>query len=192
MLHQRFSKVLVMSFALFMIFLLYPSLSSCKTLSVTNLNDSGAGSLRRSVLSASPGDVIECDVNGTIVLTSGEILISNNIQIKGPGADLLKVSGNNNSRIFKITGLSSVDISGISLINGYHNDKGGAVYNSSDNFRITNCNIISNLASSGGGIYNYKAQALIKNCFFQMNNCSSSGSGGAIYNDQSDLAIQDC
>ena len=192
MLHQRFSKVLVMSFALFMIFLLYPSLSSCKTLSVTNLNDSGAGSLRRSVLSASPGDVIECDVNGTIVLTSGEILISNNIQIKGPGADLLMVSGNNNSRIFKITGLSSVDISGISLINGYHNDKGGAVYNSSDNFRITNCKIISNLASSGGGIYNYKAQALIKNCFFQMNNCSSSGSGGAIHNEQSDLAIEGC
>src|SRR5262245_28102836 len=75
---------------------------------VTNLNDSGAGSLRQAVLDANAAagaDTIDFQtgLTGTITLTSGEIAISDAVSVHGPGASVLAVSGNNNSRIFNIS-----------------------------------------------------------------------------------------
>ena len=46
--------------------------ASTSTITVTNLNDSGAGSLRQAIADASPGDAIDITVTGTIALTSGQ------------------------------------------------------------------------------------------------------------------------
>ena len=73
------------------------------TLTVTNTNDSGAGSLRQVVVDATSGDTINFNLSGcpcTITLTSGEIAINKNLTITGPGTDQLTISGNNASRIF--------------------------------------------------------------------------------------------
>src|SRR6266446_4715045 len=69
------------------------------TFTVLNLADSGAGSFRDAILGAeaNPGpDVIGFakGVKGTITLTSGELLITHDLTINGPGADKLTVSGN--------------------------------------------------------------------------------------------------
>ena len=67
------------------------------TFTVNNLNDSGSGSLRQAVLDANANggyDEIQFAVNGTILLTSGEIVISDALTISGPGASRLTVSGN--------------------------------------------------------------------------------------------------
>src|SRR5262245_54296020 len=58
------------------------------TLTVTNLSDSGAGSLRGQIAAAASGDTIVFDgsLRGTISLTSGELAISRNLTIQGPGA----------------------------------------------------------------------------------------------------------
>jgi hypothetical protein len=63
---------------------------------VTNSNDSGAGSLRAVVGAAASGDTIVFDmtaghVTSPIVLTSGVIAITKNLTITGPGADTLTV-----------------------------------------------------------------------------------------------------
>src|SRR5436190_2923443 len=71
-------------------------------LTVTNTNDSGAGSLRQAVLDAVPGDTIVFAVTGTITLTTGEIVVNKNLTITGPGSSVLAVSGNNASRILSI------------------------------------------------------------------------------------------
>ena len=54
------------------------------TITVTNTNDSGPGSLRQALADANDGDTITFAVTGTIQLSSGELLIDNSITISGP------------------------------------------------------------------------------------------------------------
>src|SRR5215510_2137273 len=72
------------------------------TITVTNTNDSGPGSLRQALMDANNGDTIDFAVTGTIGLTSGELLVDQNITISGPGADNLTLDGNAKSRVFYI------------------------------------------------------------------------------------------
>src|SRR5947208_391544 len=64
------------------------------TLTVTNHDDGGPGSLRDAIANSAPGDTIVFDLPfpDTITLTSGELLIQNDLTITGPGADLLTVA----------------------------------------------------------------------------------------------------
>ena len=72
------------------------------TITVTNTNDSGPGSLRQALADANDGDTIDFAVTGTIGLTSGELLVNKGITISGPGADNLAVDSNANSRVFYV------------------------------------------------------------------------------------------
>ena len=79
------------------------------TFTVLNLADSGAGSLRQAILDAeaNPGaDVVAFakGVKGTITLTSGELGITSDLTVSGPGANTLTISGNDSSRIFNVLG----------------------------------------------------------------------------------------
>jgi len=57
------------------------------TITVTNSNDSGPGSLRQALVDANAGDTIAFAVTGAIVLTSGGLVIDKEITISGPGSD---------------------------------------------------------------------------------------------------------
>src|SRR5262245_1365166 len=71
---------------------------------VSTLVDGGAGSLRAAVAQANAhtgADVISFDdgLTGTNALTGGELDITDDLKINGPGADELTVSGSNLSRV---------------------------------------------------------------------------------------------
>lgn len=96
------------------------------TFTVTNNNDAGAGSLRQAVLDANAtvaADTIvfAANVTGTITLLTGEMLIDQSLTITGPGANVLAISGNNNSRVFYVERVASVTISGLTITQGNGN-----------------------------------------------------------------------
>jgi hypothetical protein len=104
-----------------------PLTSWALSFTVTNTNDSGAGSLRQAIEDATTDDdTIEFDPSlegQTIFLTSGELVIGNRssspfsgaLTIKGLGVDNLTISGSNNSAVFNIKSEMQVSISGLTI-----------------------------------------------------------------------------
>src|SRR5262249_40513612 len=77
------------------------------TFLVSNLADSGPGSLRQAVLDANthPGPdqiTFAPQLHGTIALTSGQLEVTNDLTIVGLGATRLAVSGTDHSRVFAL------------------------------------------------------------------------------------------
>jgi hypothetical protein len=87
---------------------------------VMNINDSGAGSLREAVNSAVSGSTINFGsalMGQTITLTTGQIDITKDLTISGPGMANLTISGNNNSRIFYLAPTFNLNLKNIALKN---------------------------------------------------------------------------
>jgi hypothetical protein len=86
------------------VILLGAARAEAQTFTVSNSNDSGAGSLRDAVVAAGDGDsvVIPASVTAPIVLTGGQIVIDKSITITGAGASVTVVDGNHASRAFDI------------------------------------------------------------------------------------------
>src|SRR5437867_5265060 len=130
-------------------------------ITVTNTNDSGPGSLRQALADSNDGDTITFAVTGAISLTSAELVITNNITISGPGADLLAVSRAANAapfRIFHVMLGHTVIIEGLTISNGsVLNAFGGGIYNFESALTVISCALASNSAlgqqGSGGGIF---------------------------------------
>ena len=93
------------------------------TYTVTNLNDSGAGSLREAITQANTStedDVIDFSVTGQITLGGSQLAIANNgkLTINGPGASSLTISGGGASRVFYMAINANAEISGLTITGG--------------------------------------------------------------------------
>jgi hypothetical protein len=125
---------------------------------VTNLNDSGPGSLRQAIAGASPEDTVEFQpgLSGTITLTS-PVTINDVLTIKGPGPDpsVITVSSKNAQEVFIIPAQFSVAISEVTIANANTggNSLGGGVSNNG-HLTITDCTFSDNFSAGGGAIYN--------------------------------------
>lgn len=152
------------------------------TITVTNTNDSGAGSLRAAIAAVAPGDTIafsNTTAGGqtnfydgtprTIALASALPNVALNIIITGPAPDLLTVmrstaAGTPAFRIFTISnGTASgptVTISGLTISNGLVNGSGlatgsgGGIYVDRGTLNLRNVEVTGNSAVSGGGLSN--------------------------------------
>ncbi len=129
------------------------------TITVTSTNDSGSGSLRAALASAANGDIIDASsITGTVLLTSGELLVNKNVNIIGPGPSNLAVDGNASSRVFHIANAVSAAISSLAITNGSvagFYSSGGGIFNDDGALIVSNCALSGNSAGyGGGGIYN--------------------------------------
>ncbi len=185
---------------------------------VTNLNDAGEGSLRQAILNAnanSPADTIYLQSFGTIMLTSGELSITDNVTIIGPGAPFLTISGNNASRVFNINAGFTANLSGLTITGGKpaSNESGGGITNagtlnlrncvvfgntasgngggggiySTGNLDMTNCTIRNNTANGGGGIHAFGGSVNVLGSTISANTCSFDGGGLNILNANASL-----
>ena len=158
------------------------------TLTVTNLNDAGAGSLRQAIIDAAPSDTIDFAVTGTITLTSGQLTISKDLVISGPGSGDLTISGNNASRVFDIPA-GDVAISGVTIADGNTSGIGGGISNSGT-LTLNESSISGNSSTGfggGGGIFNGGTVNL--NSSTITNNFGSIGGGGIFSNAFGSLLI---
>jgi len=132
-------------------------------LTVTSLADSGAGTLRDRIAAALPGDTIQFGVSGTITLNS-ELVLSKSLLINGLTANTLRISGNHDSRAFKITS-GNVQISNLTIADG----------------RVVGTNGLAGLNAetvAGGGILVANGATLdLENCILT-NNVAFGGQGG--------------
>ena len=121
---------------------------------VTNLNDSGAGSLRQAIIDASPGDTIDFGMTGTITLTSGALTVDKNLTITGPTSGSLTIDGNAASEVFTIQSGTVVEVSNLTITNG-RNSAGGGVVNIGT-LTLRNVTLTGNdaFAGEGGAILN--------------------------------------
>ncbi|MGB2690935.1 MAG: choice-of-anchor Q domain-containing protein [Thermodesulfobacteriota bacterium] len=198
--------------ASFILCLVFAGFSNADTFTVTNLDDLGAGSLRQAVLDANanengPGVVDEIvfadGVAGTIEFdmekleeaaaaepaSGNEMKITDDVNIIGPGKDVITIDAKNQAQIFNIEGSIikfeanaveeriKVSISGLRFINGA-SKVGGAIFNSEE-LSVDSCEFSNNQASGGGAIFNSARGIIteIKDSNFIMNTAYT---GGAI------------
>ncbi|MDA8432017.1 MAG: hypothetical protein M0Z60_03525 [Nitrospiraceae bacterium] len=159
--------------------------AAAATITVSNLNDSGAGSLRQAIASASPGDTIGFGVTGDITLTSGELLIDKDITISGPGSASLFLNGTASSRVLEIAAGSTATISGLTIQNGHAplGEDAGGIWNNGTCF-LSNVVVRNNHTSGqnydvGGGILNQQGAMTLDKVTVSGN---SAYAGGGIFN----------
>jgi predicted outer membrane repeat protein len=164
---------------------------------VTTLADDGPGSLRQAISNAPPDDVITFATNGTIILTSGELMITRNLSIVGVDASGIAISGNGASRVFHVSTNATCSISGLTIRDGRAADglrsssggAGGGIYNEGT-LMLSDCLITDNKTGPGGhgggkggdgghggGLWN-SGVANVRRCTFSGNTTGIGGNGG--------------
>ena len=165
------------------------------SISVTNCDDSGAGSLRDAVATAVSGQTIDLTATGcsTITLTTGDISISQqDLVLQGPGADELAIDGNDlySLRHYNVAA-GTLAINDLAITHGsrslgatdYFSAKGGCVYSygavSLSNAVLSYCTVETtnpdpHYFSLGGGVY-AKAAFTMTNSSITLSNAGIAG-----------------
>ena len=117
-----------------------------------------------------------------INLSNGQLDITDDLVIRGPGSGLLTIDAGGQSRLFAIPGWeTAVELHGLTLTGGYadgevYNEGGGAV-NSQSDLTLVDCVISGNAtATYGGGIQSFGA-TMLTNCRLEGNTADSGGGG---------------
>jgi len=178
------------------------------TFTVTKTADTNDGvcdtdcSLREAIIAANfsdSDDTIQFDPGvfssaQTITLTNGQLGVCNNgsLVINGTNANRLIISGNNQSRVFRIFGGTAAtfnnltisngkaepgDFSGCPAVLGSDFSVGGGAIENRGTLSINNSIISNNSGGTGGGLANVHGTATITNSIIN-NNQASSGYGG--------------
>jgi uncharacterized delta-60 repeat protein/CSLREA domain-containing protein len=182
-------------------------LPPAQTLTVTKTADTNDGvcnsdcSLREAIAAANANvessqinfDAQIFGVPQTITLSSDELVIADNhrLTINGTGANLLSISGNNQSRVFRINRDAVVLIKGLTILGGngagdFGGGNGGGIYvspnGSNTMLTLDDVTVRNNRALAGGGIYIFGAATVnINNSTFTENTATYNYGGGGIY-----------
>ena len=156
------------------------------TITVTNGNDSGPGSLRQALAQANDGDTINFDPSLSIVtLTTAELVIAKSITISASPqmVTVQRAPQAPQFRIFHVIPGHSVEINGLTISGGHiTDDNGGGILNDNSTLTMAHCTVNGNaivsgeFANSGGGIHNSGTMTL-NQVIINNNNASFSGGG---------------
>jgi hypothetical protein len=155
------------------------------TLTVTNTNDAGSGSLRDAIAGAATGDTIvfQPSLSGQTITLASTLVIDKSVTIDGYSlTSRIGISGNNQVTVIEVGQNASVTLKKLGISNGL-GGPGGGIHNLGT-LSVENCALLDNNAYAGGGIYNggayISATLTVTDSIFLDN--SSGDDGGGIYN----------
>lgn len=168
------------------------------TFTVTNTNDSGAGSLRQAVLDANAAagaDEIRFSLPAavqTITLRTGEITFTDSVTVNGTSAKTLIISGNGTpfggirSRVFRIVSGAAVTLNNLTVRDGNGagaSDSNGGGIRNEGLLSLNSVAVTNNSGSDGGGIYS-SGNVGVNNSLIAYNFANRGGGsrGGGIFN----------
>ncbi|MFZ1641528.1 MAG: choice-of-anchor Q domain-containing protein, partial [Candidatus Contendobacter sp.] len=167
---------------------IYSLPAGAATFTVTNLNDSGAGSLRQAILDANATVgasantiVFQAGLSGNLS-TAGNFSINGKLELNGPGADVLTLFGDKTT-IFVVNSGATLTLSGLKLTHGQD-----GIVNNYGTLTVNNSIISDN---AGRGIYNPGGSAVLTvNDSVVSNNASGgiSNNGGTVTVNRSTLS----
>ncbi|WP_425397045.1 choice-of-anchor Q domain-containing protein [Aeoliella sp.] len=169
------------------------------TFAVTNLDDSGVGSLRDAIAQANTqagADEIVFEgvaTSGTIALISGELEITESLSIVGPGQDALTIDAQHSSRVMSFTASTGdLGLSGVTITRGYSGggSNGGGIQFLSDGVVTLSYSSItdSHAAVYGGGIYTDAGSVSLSESTVS-GNSTVTGDGGGIHSRSGNITI---
>jgi len=159
---------------------------------VTNVADSGPGTLRQAVTDAISGDSITFAANlsgQTITLTNGQIAINKNLTIDGSTlAGGIRIDGHGTSRIFSAASGTTNVLNSLTLANGYASTGfgsvgygvGGAIA-AGGSLNLTRCTLVGNTTTgTAGGIFCDAGSAMMMaQCTLTGNSAANAGGIGS-------------
>ncbi len=180
----RFGLLFSLSFCLFT--------ASAATWWVTQLGDSGTGSLRQQILLAGAGDTISFAPavwGDTLSLTSGSLSVSKAIVINGPGAHLLTLDNKGLRRHFLFNVPTDFPLlRGMTLTGGDGAGIAGSIRNNA-NLVVEDCHFTGNIADRGGAIF-HTGSLVLRRCTFSAN--AGALLGGAIFVNSGSVLVDRC
>lgn len=175
---KRYSVLAGAFFAIVAALSLQTAAVQAATFTVTNLNDSGAGSLRQAIIDANASagsDTITFGVVGRVELASALPAVTDSLTIVGPGATNLVVDGNGNGPVFSNS--STLSVSGITVTGGAGAASGGG-FSSTGTLSLDKVVVTSNSATSfGGGIHNAGGSLTVTNSTISSNHSDAFAGG---------------
>jgi len=164
---------------------------------VVSTADSGPETLRQVIADASTGETVTFDsslTGQTITLTSGQLVINENLTIDGE-SNSITVRGNNSSHIFSVGANTTLNLNSVTVADG-RAAWGGAILlsDSTATLNASDCTFLSNVsigeAGNGSSGAICKAKGTLSNCTFSGN--SAEGSAGAITVTEGSLTVKNC
>jgi beta-glucanase (GH16 family) len=157
-------------------------------ITVTNLNDSGAGSLRQALQDIALGGTITFDpalAGGTLALTSGPLVPARSVTIDAADAPGISLNGGGIHRVFIINAGLTVTVAHLTITNGYGFQLAGGILNNG-NLTLDHVTVTGNTMTTdagdfwqgGGGIYSGEGATLhLVDSSVVANNAGWSGGG---------------
>lgn len=176
------------------VLLLSAASTRAATFTVTNINDSGSGSLRQAILDAEgnpSADMINVTVTGTVLLNSSLPSITQNLVINGGSQTgfIVNAQGISGQRPFLVKGSGTVvEINNLTVTGGNSNGGGGGIRLETATLTLINVTVDSNFASEssigilpgGGGIGALGGTLNVFNSRITSNNASGIFGGGIL------------
>jgi hypothetical protein len=167
---------------------------------VTTLDDGVPGSLRWAIANAPAGSTITFtpDLRGTLLLTNGDLQLTKNLSLRGPGAGMLAISSISQGSIIQVTQDATVSITGLSFKDSVITSNAFSFLTNAGTLSLTGDIISGNKVIStvgnasptgGGGIANFGTLTLTNSTVSNNVTFGDRGGGGIYNSDNGNLTL---